>query len=319
MILQILRDICLPIMVVMALGWGIDRRFRLNLQTLVKLNLYLFVPAFIFVRLSTSELEDRIGIQVVVFTLCVIAVMGIASALCSRNRSERVAMQMGTMFYNSGNWGIPLMALAYPGQGPVIQVFVLATMNISMFTLGITLAGMQADDGEEGGGAKTAPWRRLLPILRQPSIYAIAAALLARRFGNPIEEVVFLWKPLGYLANALVGFALITLGVQLSQTKPPPIRGKLAAALAIRLLGGPLVAVGLTWIFGFRGEVAAILILGAASPTAVNAALVAHEFRGDSRFAAAIVFYSTLLASLVVAVLIALLQGGMISWAVESN
>lgn len=313
MILEILRDICLPILLVMGVGWGIDRKFRLSLETLVKLNLYLFVPAFIFTRLSTSELNDAIGLRVVAFTVSVILVMGVISWLVARDRKERIAMQLGTMFYNCGNWGIPLMALAFPEQGPVVQVFVLATMNVSMFTLGITLAGLQAE--EPAGGPRAPAWRRLLPILRQPSIYAILCALLARRLDNPVEDIVFLWKPLTYVADALVGFALITLGVQLSQTRPPRVGGRLAGALGIRLLGGPLVAVGLTWLFGFRGEISAILILGAASPTAVNAALVAHEFRGDSRFAAAVVFYTTLLASLIVTLLLAALRAGWIPWA----
>ncbi|MCA9975609.1 MAG: AEC family transporter [Anaerolineales bacterium] len=313
MIFQILRDICLPILLVMGVGWGIDRKFRLSLETLVKLNLYLFVPAFIFTRLSTSQLNDAIGLKVIAFTVSVILVMGVISWIVARDRRERIAMQLGTMFYNCGNWGIPLMALAFPNQGPVVQVFVLATMNVSMFTLGITLAGLQAE--HDSGAERSPAWRRLLPILRQPSIYAIVCALVARRFGNPIEDIVFIWKPLTYVADALVGFALITLGVQLSQTKPPKVGGRLAWALGIRLLGGPLVAAGLTWLFGFRGEVAAILILGAASPTAVNAALVAHEFKGDSRFAAAVVFYTTLLASVVVTLLLATLKLGWIPWA----
>ncbi|MCB1063140.1 MAG: AEC family transporter [Verrucomicrobiae bacterium] len=316
MILEILRDICLPLLLVMGLGWGMDRRFRLNLETLVKLNLYLFVPAFIFVRLSTSELSNQIGFQVIGFTLCIITVMGAISWLVAKDRKERIAMQLGTMFYNSGNWGIPLMALAFPRLGPVIQVFVLATMNVSMFTLGITLAGLQAD--HDLPDRKVVPaWRRLLPILRQPSIYAILAAIVARRFDNPIQEIVFIWKPLGYLADTLVGFALTTLGVQLSQTRPPRVGGRLAWALGIRLLGGPLAAVIFCWFFGFRGEFAAILIVGAASPTAVNAALVTHEFKGDSRFAAAVVFYTTLMATGVVTLLLAVLRAGWIPWARE--
>ncbi len=314
MILEILRDICLPLLLVMGLGWGIDRRFRLNLETLVKLNLYLFVPSFIFVRLSTSELSDQTGIKVIGFTLAVIAIMGGISWLVAKDRKERIAMQLGTMFYNSGNWGIPLMALAFPRLGPVIQVFVLATMNVSMFTLGITLASLQADHVTPES-ARIPHWRRLLPILRQPSLYAILAAILARRFGNPVEDIVFLWKPLGYLADSLVGFALITVGVQLSQTRPPRVGGRLAWALGLRLLGGPLAAILLTWWFGFRGEFAAILILGAASPTAVNAALVTHEFKGDSRFAAAVVFYTTLMATAVVTLLLVVLRAGWIPWA----
>lgn len=315
MIFEILRDICLPILLVMGVGWGIDRKFQLNLETLVKLNLYLFVPAFIFTRLSTSQLDDAMGLKLIGFTVSVILLMGLMSWIVARDRKERIAMQLGTMFYNCGNWGLPLMALAFPTQGPVVQVFVLATMNVSMFTLGITLAGLQAED-ESGSENRTPAWKKLLPILRQPSIYAIIAALIARRFDNPIEDIVFLWKPLSYVADALVGFALITLGVQLSKTKPPRVGGRLAWALGIRLLGGPLVGAGLTWLFGFEGEIAAILILGAASPTAVNAALVAHEFKGDSRFAAAVVFYTTLLASVVVTLLLGALRMGWIPWAI---
>ena len=179
-------------------------------------------------------------------------------------------------------------------------------MNLTSFSLGIFLAN--------AGSKERQGW--ILPILKQPSPWAILLALILRATGNPMEEVTFLWTPLEYLANALVAFALITLGVQLSKTKPPHPKGSLSYALAIRLLGGPLVAIGLTFLFGFRGEIAAILIVGAAAPTAVNTALLAHEFKADSQFAAAAVFYSTLAASLVVTALLAILRAGWIPWAI---
>jgi hypothetical protein len=182
---------------------------------------------------------------------------------------------------------------------------VLATMNLTSFSLGVFLAN--AGSSERKGFFR--------PILRQPSPYAIVLALLLRATGNPLEEVVFVWTPLNYLADGLVGFALLTLGVQLSQTKPPPPVGNLGIALGIRLIGGPLVALLLTWLFGFRGELAAILILGSAAPTAVNTALLAHEFKADDRFAAAAVLYSTLLAAVVVTLLLAVLRAGWIPWA----
>jgi predicted permease len=280
------------------------------LKTLVKLNLYLFVPAFILVRLSTSDLSAGEGLAIAGFTLAVIAGMGVLSWLVclatGRSAPERYAMKLSTMIYNCGNWGIPLMALAFPASGGVVQVFVLATMNLTSFSLGVVLAS--------AGGARRGRW--LLAVLKQPSPWAILLALALRATGHPLREVAFVWLPLEQLAAGLVAFALVTLGVQLSQTKPPPVRGSLGYALSIRLLGGPLLALGLTWALGFRGEIAAILILGAAAPTAVNTALLAHEFEADSRFAAAAVFYSTLLASIVVAVLLAVLRSGWIPWAV---
>ncbi len=310
MLFRIFVDVALPILALVGLGWGLDRLFGLDLKTLVKLNLYLFVPAFILVRLSTSDLAGLIGLKVVAFTLAVIFAMGalswIACALRRQPPGQRYAMKLSTMIYNSGNWGIPLMTLAFSELGPVVQVFVLATMNLTSFSLGVFLAN--AGSSERRGLFR--------PILRQPSPYAIALALCLRASGNPLEEVVFVWTPLNHLADGLIGFALLTLGVQLSQTRPPAPVGNLGIALAIRLLGGPLAAVALTWAFGFRGELAAILILGTAAPTAVNTALLAHEFKADERFAAAMVLYSTLLAAVVVTLLLAVLRAGWIPWAV---
>jgi predicted permease len=307
---EIFTTVCLPILLLAGLGWGLDRIFSLDLKTLIKLNLYLFVPSFILVRLSSSDLKGETGAAVVGFTLCIILTMGILSWITSRlrgvEREERYSIKLSTMIYNSGNWGIPLMALAFSELGGVIQVFVLATMNLTSFSLGIFLAN--------AGSRERKGW--IVPILKQPSPWAIVLALILRANGNPLEEVTFLWTPMNYLANALVAFALITLGVQLSKTKPPHPRGSLSYALVIRLLGGPAAAMGLTWLFGFQGEIAAILIVGAAAPTAVNTALLAHEFKADSQFAAAAVFYSTLAASLVVTALLAILRAGWIPWAI---
>lgn len=305
----IFLNVCLPILVVAGAGFGLDRIFRLDLKTLVKLNLYLFVPAFILVRLSTSDLPAGTGLTIVGFTVCVILSMAalswIACRLRRRSRTELASMQLATMIYNSGNWGIPLMALAFGPEGGVVQIFVLATMNLTSFSVGVFLAN--------AGSSERKGW--LLPVLKQPSPWAIVVALILRATDNPLVDVPFLWVPLETMASALVAFALLTLGVQLSQTKPQSPRGDLSIALAIRLLGGPAVAVFLTWLFGFEGTTAAILIVGAAAPTAVNTALLAHEFKADSRFAAAAVFYSTLLAAIVVTAVLAALRANWVPWA----
>ena len=204
------------------------------------------------------------------------------------------------MFYNSGNYGIPLMTLAFPGLGPLLQVFIVLTQNISTFTVGLLLASTVAPVG----------WRTLLPVLRQVSLWAVAAAILTRLFHLPVQSWRWVWTPAGYLHGALVGFALTTLGVQLSQTKVQPRLAHLSWALILRLAGGPLVACALVGVFGFTGEAASIMILSSSFPTAVNVALLAHEFKADSDFAAAAVFYSTLTSMATVTVLVAILPHG---------
>jgi len=308
-IFSIFSSVCLPLLALVGAGYFMDRKFGLDLGSLVKLNIYLFVPSFILVKLSTSTVPGRTGLLVMIFTACVIAAMAFFSWVAAKAGRypphERAGLQLVTMIYNSGNWGIPLVSLAFPNEGGVIQVFVLAAMNLTTFSVGVFLANASH-------GGRTGFWNQLTAVFRQPSIYAILLALILRFWGNPLREVVFLWAPLNYVADGLVGFALLTLGIQLSQTRPPRPAGRLGWALAIRLLGGPLAAFFLTRLFGFSGTLAAILIVGAASPTAVNTALIAHEFGTDSRFAAAAVYYSTLAATLVVTLLLAAIRRGWI-------
>lgn len=299
----IFLQVLLPILVLIGCGWIVDRRWRLDLATLVRLNIYLFVPAFIFYEVVHSSIDSSVALKVMAFTVCIVAGMFLCSALVGRllgyPTAQTRSLQLATMFYNSGNYGVPLMTLAYPVQGPLLQVFVVLTQNISCFTVGLLLASSTKHQG----------WRTLLPMLRQVSLWAVGSALLVRWFYVPVQEWRWLWVPLEYLHGALVGVALVTLGVQLSQTRVRQSFARLGWALGLRLLGGPAVALALVPLFGFRGEVAGIMILSSGFPTAVNTALLAHEFEADSAFAAAAVFYSTLGSMVTVTVLIALLKG----------
>jgi hypothetical protein len=175
-------------------------------------------------------------------------------------------------------------------------------MNVSTFTVGLFLANADARGG----------WRSHLKALnatlRQPAIYAVTSAAICKLMHWDVHTVTWLWEPLRMLADALIGFALVTLGVQLSQTKPAPIGAPLLSALAIRLLVGPVIAFGITQALHFPKAVAAVIILTAGAPTAVNSALLAHEFGGDRRFATASVYYSTLLSMVTVTVCLAVLR-----------
>jgi predicted permease len=295
-------QVLLPILVMFGCGWLLDRRCHLHLDTLVKLNIHLFVPAFIFHEVVGSKLDAALAARVFGFTLSIILAMLVISAVVGQmlgyQREETRALQLGTMFYNSGNYGIPLMALAYPAVGPGLQVFIILAQNISTFTIGLLLAS----------SARVRGWRAVLPMLRQLSLWAVTAGLLVRTFDWPVKEVRWLWVPLEYFTHALVGLALVTLGAQMSKVTVRPNFTRIGWAVGLRLLGGPLLACALVGVFGFRGETARIMILSAAFPTAVNTALIAHEFKADAQFAASAVFYSTLASMLTVTLLIAALR-----------
>lgn len=299
---NVFTQVLLPILVMFGAGWLLDRRFRFDLTTLVRLNIYLFVPSFIFVHIVRSHLTAAVALKVVAFTVAIIAGMFLLGALVGRatgcSRPQTRSLQLATMFYNSGNYGVPLMTLAFPGSGPLLQVFIIVATNVCTFTVGTLLAVSSHRTG----------WRMFLPMLRQASLWAVGGALLVRVCHVPVQEWRWLWVPLEYFSEALIGLALVTLGAQIAKTERPRHLSRLGWALGLRLLGGPLLACSLVGVFGFTGETAKIMILSSSFPTAVNTALLAHEFDADPHFAAQAVFSSTLLSMLTVTVLIAVLH-----------
>lgn len=298
MFFQILLNVCAPIFLTVGMGWLLDRKFSLHLESMVKLNIYLMVPAFIFTRVLDTRLGGEEALKIVSFTLCIILFMflgsRLAGALFHMPQKQRQSLSLATMFYNCGNYGLPLVTLAFGQQAAAVQIYVLATMNVSTYTVGLFLA---QSHGETAASHRQA----LMKVLRQPTLYALLLGILCKTFSIPVKSITWLWEPLDLIQSGLIGFALVTLGVQMSQTRPAPFQAPLWSAIALRLLIAPVIAIPLTFLFGFPKEVAASLILASAAPTAVNTALLAHEFGGDRPFATSSVYYSTLISLLTTA------------------
>ena len=288
-------------------GWVLDRKWKVDLATVVKLNINLFVPAFIFYELTTKEVEGRLAWLTVAFTLSVVIVLFAIAAVVARWRRYSLpqtrSLQIATVFYNSANYGVPLMHLAFPGPAETLQVFVILVQNIGNFTLGVFLVS----------SSKTPGWRAALPMFRQTSFWAVLIGLAVRGVFGAISPDLhggwrWFWTPLRYFHDGLVAVALVTLGVQLSKTAARATLPRLGWALALRLLVGPLVGWGLALLFGFEGEILLTMVLSTAFPTAVNTALIAHEFNADTEYATGAVFWSTLLSMITVTALVVILK-----------
>lgn len=305
MFFQLFLNVCAPIFLIVGTGWLLDRKFHLHLETLVKLNIYLFVPAFIFTHVVATELAGSEALRIVAFTLSTIALMYAGSVIAARlfkmPLKQKQSLALSTMFYNCGNYGLPLVTLAFGREAAAVQIYVLATMNVATFTIGLFLA---QSHGENPGSHRKA----LGKLLRQPTLYALVAGILCKTFALPVTEIIWIWQPLDLLQSGLIGFALITLGVQMSQTRPAPFQAPLWSSIVLRLIIAPVLAIPLVYALGFSREASASLILAAAAPTAVNTALLAHEFKGDVPFSTSAVYYSTIFSMFTTTVLVYILK-----------
>lgn len=309
----ILLDILAPILVMIGVGAWAQWKFRLDIPTLTKLNIYVFVPAFVFAKVASSALpwDQMGGIGIICIVQCL--TLGIIVwPLCRLLRFDyktSAAILMAVMFYNSGNYGLPLSELAYPGRGAAVQTFVLLTQNVLTFTLGLAIAGW-AGTGDLVRG--------ILRILRMPVLPTFAAALLARWYcnGDNTRLPTVIRVSTDYLSGALVPFALATLGAQLASKPRWPSWKPISTVLILRLLFGPVQMMGLLYAFHRMGWKATdlwngphqILIVTAATPTAVNTLLLTMECGGDSDLAADCVFWSTIFSCITIAAWLAAVQ-----------
>jgi predicted permease len=311
MIVDILLNILGPILLMVAAGVWLRATFKVDLGTLSKLNIYLFTPAFIFDKVSSSSLSWGAMGGVVAITVAQVATLGLMIWIIGRalkiHRKTLAAIAMAVMFYNSGNYGLPLAELAYPRQtahdGGAVQAFVVMTQNVLTFTVGLTIAAY-AHAGDLGSS--------ILKILRMPVLYTLTCAVLGRLWlqSDPSHHFpVILSKTVGYLSLALVPTALVTLGAQLASNPRWPRWRPVSMVLVIRLLFGPVQMGALLYgfhllkvpsldLWGNDRWPAELLILTAAVPTAINTLLLTLELGGDADLSADCVFWTTVFSAI---------------------
>ncbi|RKP57415.1 AEC family transporter [Cohnella endophytica] len=303
--LHILWNNVLPLSLIIGLGILLHRIFTLDIKTLSKLNFYLFSPAIMFQLLYGTAISASLFGQVLlfflVFMLAQYALLELVIRLRKYDGGKKAAMRNSVLFYNSANYGIPINQLAFAGNTYTLSVQVIIMMMQSLIpnTYGIYAVN-----------AHKADWRHIRKvILSMPVIYVIPIALAMRGFHVPLPG--FLDISVGYLANAFIGMALFTLGVQLGSMKGG-ISRRLAVdvsiATSLRLLAGPMLAWGVVLLFDLNAMLSAALIVSSAVPTSLSSVLLAVEFDNEQDFASQSVLVSTALSIVTVTAVIYLLR-----------
>lgn len=294
----IAKDIILPIFILLMIGFIIQRKFSLDVQTLARLNIYFLVPGFIFVRLYETTFNFSIFFQIfsffVMFVIVLFVVAHIVGRILGLDQKRKTVFTNSIVFYNSGNYGVPVNDLVFKSDpfAMSIQVIVFTMQNIFLFSYGI-FSLRQADIGKV---------RALLGYFKMPVLYAMLAGILLNIFSVPIPE--FIWVPANYIADAMVAIALLTLGAQVAQLKIAKQLTSVYVSVTIRLLIAPFIALGIIYVFGLSGILAQALFISAAMPTSVNSAVIAQEYNNHPQLAAQIVLFSTLMSTFTVTLII---------------
>lgn len=286
--LYIFENISLPIILLIAAGFGLQKIFRLDLRTFTKLNMYYFVPVVVFVWLYEAKITGEFFAQVVPYIVllevCMFLFATLVSALMRFKKGMRNATTNSLMLINTGNYGIPLIERVFKDNhlANTSQIFIIVAQNITSSTISVFLAS-------SGNASRK---RALLNVVKMPVIYAILLVIVFKALSVTIPEPVMI--SLGYLKNAFVALALTNLGVQLAETRLGKSLGRVMAVSAIKVIIAPLTGFALVLALGIKGVLGAALIIGLSTPTAVNSAIIAQEFDNEPEFAAQVVFMTTI-------------------------
>lgn len=298
-LLTIFSTIIIPIVVLAAIGFVLDRAFQLDIQTLTRVGFYVFTPAIAFSTITGSELTSAEMLTIASFAVAhMVAMALLAVGLFSFKpfNDQRLVLGFGAVFFNAGNYGFPLMLLAFGEWAVGVIAIVLVVQIIFLYTVGLFLL-IRAEMGVRGA---------LDRLLRMPVLYAVLLAFVVRAFD--LELIPQVAIPLERLSEAFIAMALITLGAQLSRSELAGEAASVSALVLVRLLASPLIAAALVVLLPISPEMAPVLVLGAGLPVAVNVFIMAREFDRRPEFASQIVFWTTVLSAATIPLLLALIR-----------
>ncbi|MHC4995908.1 MAG: AEC family transporter [Planctomycetota bacterium] len=299
-LIEIFGAVIAPVLAIVTLGALLQRLRPMAIPTLVTVNLYVFIPAFLFQSVRNSGLDfTTIGDIGLGMFLPMIAVGAfLYYAMRSRKLEARVIgpVIVGSLFFNGANFGIPVAKLAFGQPGVDVQSFVLMYINTTIFFVGYIILALA-----QGRGPLAA-----LGYFRLPMFYVIVIGLAMRHYDAKLPA--FAESAFTLVAGGMVPVALVTLGAQMTAHARWPRWRLITPVVLIKLAAMPAATALAVWALDLWPWPGAQIIIAMAGPTAVNTLLLTIELDGEADVAADCVFWSTLLAAFTVTVLILILR-----------
>lgn len=288
-------NVTLPIVAIAAVGYVMQARIRLDVASINRLLMMVIMPCFLVhflasARQPVSEIWPVAYFTVVQF-LVLIPVGWLAAIAFGLPRTFGPLLAMATVYANVGNYGIPLVQLAFPTEFLLHQSVITALMTILMVTVGIWL--LAPSDKQETFAS------RLGKAFETPVVPAVILGLtlraleirLPQAIGTPIELIGATFPPL----------ALFAMGAQLATRTAGVLNvGRLSLVLILKLIVAPAVTWGLAIAIGMPDQLTDLLVVAAATPIGILLALFCVEFGREPKFMNSAILLSTVLSPLTV-------------------
>jgi predicted permease len=290
----------LPILLISGAGFALGKLLPVDPRSLGRVVFYVFSPVLIFDLLLQNRLKMNEAIGVIVLTVCIIAIMGLLTYLLGTffklERPALTSILITTMFANTGNYGLPLVAFAFGEQALSYAGIYFVTTTLLFYTVGVLIASLGHMSLKDAA----------LGLFKIPTLYAVLLAILMNalhvELPGPVARAVEL------AAGGTIPLMLILLGVELTRVQLNGSTRAMQISVVLRLVVAPLIALLLTALLGISGPARQGTVTEASMPSMVSATVLATEYQLDSKLVTAVIFISTLLSPLTLTPLLVFLS-----------
>ena len=266
-------------------------------KAMANLVLYVATPAVI-IKSCIREFDPNLlwGFLTVVAVAAVNhGLLILAAHLFFRGKEEnrRRVFRCALVFSNAGYMAIPLQQAILGDTGVFYCAAYVIVFNVFLWTY-----GLMEMSGQRKLSAKQ--------ILFNPGVLGVAVGLVL--FLLPISVPTMLTDAVNHLAVLNTPLPMLIIGYYLAQTNLlKALRDRASwLCMVLRLVGIPLLALGLLLLCGVRGDLLTACMICISTPVATSNAMFSARHERDTGLAVNLVSVSTLLSVVTLPVMVAL-------------
>lgn len=285
---------------------------KCQLDALSKFTFSISIPAFLFYQMANANFGEQVNfslfaafyVPVLICYCLALALSAFVKALAKKNTKatknndkdyeSNAVFALGASYSNTVIVGLPVL-LAALGQQVVGIVFLVISFHSAMlFALTAAIASKEQCKQSQFNLVKF-----LKQTFNNPLIISIFSGLVVNLLAIDLPDVVD--TSLELLGKPAITLALFILGASLSFYRVSSKINPIAIASIVKLLILPaLVYLTAHYLFSLSTMVTTTLVILSASPTGVNAYLIALQQKSQQELVAGTVVVSTLLSTLTI-------------------
>ncbi|WP_156292025.1 AEC family transporter [Oceanobacillus salinisoli] len=294
--MSLFLNVILPIMLVFASGYVLQRIRVLDVKSVSAVCLYILSPALVFTSLYEAEFNSGYVIIVVymfVLFFLMVFVNKILAKIFKWSQNMESAAILSTGFMNAGNYGLPVVLFSLGPAALPYSVFIMVVQGLQNNFFGVYYASRSSS------GMK----RAVINVLKMPTTYAMILAFIFQFLNITVSESIH--SMLSMVGEAAIPVMMIMLGMQLRSITGIKLNWQvITSAVTLKMVGAPLFAFAFVHFLNVDPLIGAVIIIISAMPTAATTTMYAIEFDTEPDLVSSITFIATIASILTVTTLL---------------